>query len=366
MRQLRSAANGSGVQGLVNALYDLPDVIGFALGVHGTFISLYHAEFGGEVSVENMLDQGKLPSRWEETCMGFGLPRNLSPIYVVVYVTTPPGAFFSQHQVPATVAPGYQVIVEQIDPFEQAADRSRHRPYIRGGISVGNAALLKGAGTLGGFFKQGTDNPLILSCTHVLENGAAADIIQQGAKDGGMLPADKVGLARWVVPLTPPTGFNFAAPYLKADATLAEVDPVCTPDRRIRSLNADVTSITPLGAMSLGDEVVFVGKESDYAEARVYRFISRVKVVIRGVIYNFGDVFEIESRYPIYIGSLVQPGDSGSWVVREQANAGQIISYDLYGLLFARNGKTGLCCVGENVKAELERIAGGGHTFDLF
>jgi hypothetical protein len=365
MRQLQNAANGTGVRGLVDLLYDQATVVGFGLGVHGHFIALYVTEVGGASNVEQMLAGGKIPPSWPTVCAAATLPATLSPIYVVVYVTVPPATFTAQNPVPQVIPPGHLVIVEQIDPFEEAADRTRHRPNLCGGISLGNSAQM-GAGTLGGFFKNVAGDPLILSCAHVIEDAATTDVIQQGTKDGGAMPYDLAGSTLWAAPLTPPTGFMFGSPYLKADAALANVDASCTAIRTIRTLSGDVTAIAPLAGMSLGDDVVFVGKESDCAMGRVFRFIARAKVKIRGIVYNFGDIFEIESRYPIYIGSLVRPGDSGSWVIYEKPAHPSGVQYDMYGLLFARNGKTGLCCVAEDVKSELERVAGPGQTFALY
>lgn len=365
MQTLRNATNAQGFQTLVNTLYDLPMVQGFALGVHGNFVSLYRAEFGGNESIDEILNSGRAPAAWHQACGAAKLPTNLSPIYVVVYVTMSPDDFRTRYAVPAVALPDLLVVIEQITPFEATSDRTRHRPTIRGGISVGNAALAT-AGTLGGFLKESSAGaPLILSCNHVLEDGSSTDVLQQGAPDGGTTPSDTVGSTRWVVLISAPTGFTFTSPFNTVDAALAEVKCGVLADRVIRTLKGPVNRLATIAAIQLDDEVVFVGKESDYQEAKVFRYLARVKVTINGTTYNFGDVFEIESRLHIYVGHLVHRGDSGAWVVAERIEEGST-SYALYGTVFARSGKTGLCCFVENVLDELNGLASGSTSFDLY
>jgi len=160
------------------------------------------------------------------------------------------------------------------------------------------------------------------------------------------------------VPLQSGTGFSFVSPFNTVDAALAKISSGVTVSAAIRLLGHIRSSLNK-SQLELEDGVVFVGKESDYQDCRIFRYIARLKVDIQGTVYNFGDVFEIESRLPIYFGSLSKDGDSGSWVVRDDGNKQD----ELCGLLFAgnttgRNKNRAICCFIENVFSELENQTG--------
>jgi hypothetical protein len=356
MRALIDASNGTGVRALIDQYYDSPIVQGFALGVHGNYISTFRSEHGRDLSVNDILNSGLTPKEWPELCLRENLPATLSPIYVVIYVTMPPNEFRSRFNVPTVITPGdHLVIVETKGPFIALADRSSHRP-IKGGISVSNAKP-NIAGTLGGLLEDtATGEVYLSSCNHVLYDSGTNDVIQQGRKDGGVAPSDTVAQTTYAVPLKPPAGFSFSSPFNSVDAALAKRNGVSF-NRDVRIIGR-VTGIVPKNQIELGDEVVFVGKESDRQEARVYRFVARLKVDILGTIYNFGEVFEIESRTYLYVGSLSRPGDSGSWVVKEVS----LRNNELYGLLIAGTGQFSVCCFIETVLDEFNKY---GPTFDL-
>lgn len=358
MLPLITAASSADVRTIVDTYYDMPYVQGFALGVHGAFVSMYRSEFGRQTSLNDMLSSRRTPKAWDPACRAAGFSVILSPIYVVIYVTMRGDDFRARHAVPQyTPVDHHMVIIETKGPFIATADRNRHRP-IEGGISVGNAASQR-AGTLGGLFQDTlTSGVYVLSCNHVLCDSGGTTVVQQGASDGGRTATDSVGTMTHAVPLKAPAGFSFSAPYNAVDAALAQVDGVVTISRSVR-LMGPITRQTPKAQIQLGDDVVFVGKESDRQEARVYRYISRLKVAVLGTVHNFGDVFEVEPRRPMYFGSLSVPGDSGSWVVNE-ANPTES---ELYGLLIAGNGRFSICCFIETVTAELNAL--GAHNFDL-
>jgi len=115
--------------------------------------------------------------------------------------------------------------------------------------------------------------------------------------------------------------------------------------------------------MQLGDDVILVGKESDDQKAQITHFIARVKVKINNTYYSFGNIFEIQPRQVMYIGSLSKEGDSGSWVIRENKNTG--VADELCGVLIAGDGtKRSLCCFIEDVLAELKNLASS--TFSVY
>ncbi|MCS6835907.1 MAG: S1 family peptidase [Anaerolineae bacterium] len=78
---------------------------------------------------------------------------------------------------------------------QASTPRSRWRPVIPGGVSVGHHMVT--AGTLGALvYDRATGEPLLLSNNHVLANSNDArpgdPIVQPGATDGGLSPADVV------------------------------------------------------------------------------------------------------------------------------------------------------------------------------
>jgi hypothetical protein len=132
------------------------------------------------------------------------------------------------------------------------------------------------------------------------------------------------------------------------DAALARLTPPAQAHPAIRRLG-HVTKLLPSSQLAIGDHVVFVGKESDYQEARISKFVERVKVTIDRVDYNYGDLFEIESRTHMYFGRLSVGGDSGSWIIRESEGKRD----ELCGVLYAGNGKTSLCGFSDRIFGEL-------------
>lgn len=348
MEELAQAAGVPAIRELIDSWYAASEVEGFAFGVHAAFVSMYRGEVERAASAGRALQTGKIPSGWSGACKESGFPEGLSPIYAAVYVNRDESKF--RGQLPKVVG-NHAIIVERIEPAVALADRYRHRP-IEGGISTGTVTRPL-AGTLGGFLKDvKTGAEYILSCGHVL-GSSGDDVVQQGRADGGTSPADSVGDTRHVIPLKTQRGFRVSDPYNDVDAALAEVRAGVAIHKTVRLLGA-VTTVAPKANLAVGDEVVFVGKESDYQEAYIHAFILRQKVTIDGAVYNFGDVFEIRPRRPLYVSSLAKTGDSGSWVVRDTGpSAGEAT-----GMLFAGNGKVAWCCYMETIVSALGKASG--------
>jgi hypothetical protein len=362
MLSLQQVAQGADIINLINTYYRMAEVQGIALGIHGNFIEFYQAEYGRDETLNAILDSGKVPSRWESVCAAADLPSNLSPIYVVIYVSTDPAEFRDQHQVPEVFGQNrYAIYIEYRQPYVATYDRINHRPFMPGGISVSGDGK-KTAGTLGGYLKaNGTSDEYLLSCYHVLCDGGGTIAVQRGRGDGGTIPTDTVGNISYVVPLYPATGFTFSHPYHCVDVaaaliskTGAKADPV------LRILRMVVRYTKPIAQINLGDPVLFIGKESDRRDAKVYRYVARVKWQWNNNVYNFGDVFEIEPLHYTYFGKLAVPGDSGSWVVREKEDRPEQL--EAYGVVFGGSGLYALCCFMENVFLELNKVS--ATTFD--
>jgi hypothetical protein len=86
----------------------------------------------------------------------------------------------------------------QVDPASVV------RP-VPGGVSCsGHGDLWPGAGTIGGWVWDNTDDTIVmLSNQHVFGNNAGTPILQPGAADGGVFPQDRIGAVKRSIPLMP-------------------------------------------------------------------------------------------------------------------------------------------------------------------
>lgn len=359
MKSLENAAGGADFIQLVNQLYDIPEVQGFALDIDPAYVALLHGQ-KPKLPLNVAIERGERPAGWEQHCMARNLGRTTSPIRVIIYFSDDPAKLRQGQKLPNSIPPGHEVIIEQRGPFVAAADHAMHRPLV-GGISVGNAAR-SDSGTLGGLLKQqGTSDPELLTCHHVLDDTRGADVLQRAIHDGGSLTTDLVGSISHNIPLKVRNGFGYSSNYNQVDACLAKIDTsLASVHSAIRLVGAAPTSIAAISSMSLGDSVVFVGKESDRQEAILTRFISRQKVEIDSIVHNFGDVFEIQAKHPI---TLARRGDSGSWVLTDVSPQAS----QLCGLLFAIDtsmSQCAFCCFIEHVLTELNCASGA--TYELY
>lgn len=360
MDTLRTAANGAGVQNLISSLFDDPVVQGFALGIHNNYVSYFREEFESPMEVNEILIDSRVPSNWSDVCSGAGYAMPLSPVYVLIYVSTSSATFQSRYKIAPVVPPNHAVFVSTVSPFIGLADYANYRPA-KGGTSIGSNAKPTLSGTLGGSLRGSDGNFYLLSCNHVLLK-TGDQVLQPAAGDQGSLFGDLIGATSYVVDIPAPTGFTYGTQYNKVDAAVALLNTSSIPSTDIRLLKTPKMNTTvPTSGLSLGDKVVFVGKESDYQEAEIWHYIARAKITLdissRGkVAYNFGDLFEIRPRKKLYVGSLAKHGDSGSLVLRETAGP----AYEVCGLLTAGSGKSKrlvLCGFFDKVISELNRAA---------
>lgn len=346
---------GEGLKALVDQYYHYDTVEGFALGVHDGYISTFRSEFGKNKSVNQILESQNRPKAWKQICQNFDLPDNLSPIYIVIYISISIEEFNNAYPQLERVTPdNHYVLVHQKEKFTANSDRGKHRPSLIGGISTSNSSAHI-AGTLGGFLKDTVTGKCYLSsCNHVFDGPFISDIIQPGRADLGHSPTDHVANLTHTVPLNLPVGFAWSDPFNSVDAAAAQIvdDPLVVANTSMRIIGP-VSGIAAASSVGLGDDVAFVGKESDRVEARIYRFISRLKVTIGPDTYNFGEVFELEPRMSMYFGTLSQKGDSGSWIIQDS----NMRSKELCGILFAGNGFFSICCFMETVIKELDKLS---------
>jgi hypothetical protein len=338
MDPLHSAAESPEINELMGNLYEASEVQGFVLGVHENYVSMFRGDYGSDLNVNEILDDTRTPHGWRDLCYEAGFEVELSPIYVAIYVTINENEFRERFAVPRVAGQYYGIFVEEAGHFRATRGKRRHRP-IKGGTSIGSTATPNLAGTLGGFIEEvGTGETFLVTCNHVLSS-SGMPVVQQGIPDGGQAPADTVGVTEHVVPLQPPMGYSLSAPYNRCDVAAARLTTGIEPTTSLRLLGT-VSAIVARSQLAVGDEVAFVGKESDYQEAYVHSFVARIKVEINANDHNFGNVFEIRSRRRLYVGSLSRPGDSGSWVILRPSG----LDKRLCGMLFADNSRQAALC----------------------
>ncbi|WP_231743651.1 hypothetical protein [Stieleria neptunia] len=328
---------------------------GFALDVDPVYVALLRSQQPLR-ELNDALDAELVPAGWPEHCRQRNFANVMSPVRVIIYSGVDPDTYRKTRNIPLTIGQIHEVLIELRGPFIAASGHGKHRPLI-GGICVGNAGRGDG-GTLGGFVKQrGTSDPELLSCQHVLVDSSSTDILQRSKNHGGSAPSESIGTVSHQVPLTITQTYTHGAPYNEVDACLAKVDATVPVTAGSIRLTTAPTSTSSTASMSLGDDVEFVGKESDRKHANILRFISRQKISIDNNTYNFGDFFEIYTTSTI---PLAVRGDSGSWVLRNVTSN----SSELCGLLFAIDTSAtdrAFCCFIESVIDKLNNVSGADY-----
>jgi hypothetical protein len=204
-----------------------------------------------------------------------------------------------------------EVDIRYIGPVTKRAaipwTQQRHRP-VRLGISV--AHLKVTAGTLGAFVrKPGEIGTFILSNNHVLANenkGKPGDtIIQAGALDGGVHPADRVATLAGMTRLKKTGANTIDSAIAKLDAKI-DFDPLT-----IRGLG----KLTGLGSafVDVGTEVAKLGRTTGLTRGQVTAFeLDNIIVSFDTGLLRFDGQIEIEG---LGDDPFSQGGDSGSLIV---------------------------------------------------
>jgi len=264
------------------------------------------------------------------------------------------------HEVIDPSGKAVRVDIIETGPFSLLQDTNRYRP-VPGGSSIGGLTRL-GGGTLGGYAHDTTDDTIVfLTNNHVVtdetnrqEIPVISGIVQPAQIDGGTAPADLIGRAKRIVPIS-----------VNPDPNLA---PVTAVDAAIGTATADwqasVLQIGPaiyeIGAPTLGMRVQKKGKGTGLTQNGT---ITSINMMLPPI--NYGppgapawarigtgtSVFLITATQgQIFAGA----GDSGS-LIFDQA-PGQIEeTFPVVGLLFVANpaGNVAAAC----------NIA---HVFDAF
>lgn len=124
-------------------------------------------------------------------------------------------------------------VIETPQPAPEVDPETRIRP-VPGGVSFG---ISGSTGTLGGWVWDTTDDTIVaVSNNHVLQNTVGADTLQQGAADGGSLPADKIGdVKRTIARVAPGTNL--------VDCAITDVDDPDNVDSQVLEVGEAVYAI---------------------------------------------------------------------------------------------------------------------------
>ncbi len=264
----------------------------------------------------------------------------------------PESQLTSSDRVPGSIS-GVPTDVVQTGRIRIFQDRTaRHRPA-PGGVSIGHFEIT--AGTLGCLVKRGGET-FILSNNHVLANvneGSKGDpILQPGAHDGGINPADQIAVLEDFVPV------GFVLPEIPSDGKFASgvismLNAGCvvigsrTRYRIVRpkaeSNLVDCAIARPLDPQDVSPEIVEIGQINNIAEGTLGLAIQKsgrttgltngqidqIDVTVN-VQFGAGRIAQFTDQ--LLAGPMSQGGDSGSAVLDMDRN--------LVGLLFAGSDNT--------------------------
>lgn len=238
-----------------------------------------------------------------------------------------------------------EVDVVETGPIFPLSFTTRERPAPHG-VSIGHPKIT--AGTLGALVTDLTDQTLcILSNNHVLadvNNAAIGDaIIQPGAIDGGVVPADIIARLKRFIPID-----NAASNLVDAaiaevldandvvDEVMNKITAIATPDHPAVGLlfagSANRTIMNPIATVLSALTIEFANgpgviasPDLDLEVEKVGRttehMASTVTEIDATVMINYGSVFAPDLRTfddQIVSGRMSQGGDSGSVVYRVQ------------------------------------------------
>src|SRR6266851_2731769 len=230
----------------------------------------------------------------------------------------------------------------------QGPDTGRYRPHVPGGCSIGAAAALNTAGTLGGWAGDNTDETIVLlTNNHVVTAPGARTVIpspntvlQPGGVDGGSSPGDVIGQTKRIVPM-PTSSTNFQAPPQTAvDAAIVGMT-VERDDQVLQVAPAIYETAAPLISMLVekrGRETLLTNN----GKITSLSVTTPVDYGVAGVSHDYAQIgltggnscFRIESTHQPFAGR----GDSGSLVFSQ--TQGQVNgTLPVVGLLFAAAGQ---------------------------
>ncbi len=228
---------------------------------------------------------------------------------------------------------------------------------VPGGVSCsGHGDLWPGAGTVGGWVWDNTDDTIVmLSNQHVFGDTAGTPILQPGAADGGIFPQDRIGAVKRSVPLMPappPGQEDYPADCNFVDAAVGELDDSANFDLTVLEIGPAVYEIDN---PAIGMTVEKFGQTTDHTVGEItdLPYHTLVPYPVEGDVIMC-DAFRFATNDPAEM-PLSSMGDSGSLVFVQQPDD---VIKPVVGLLFG--GGTGannfwsMACQISNVFAALD------------
>lgn len=197
-------------------------------------------------------------------------------------------------------------------PLARAAGRLDAVTPLVGGVSAGDAG---GRGTLGGVLAGPAGTRFGLGCAHVLAT-TQSRVNQPSAADnpGAARP---IGLVQAVSPLTAHVQCRVGVKDPnRVDAALVALDPTVASALEVEG----VGPIDGVGEAVTGEPVQTSGKHGLY-DLYVGPLAALYDIVINRVRHCFDDLITVYDRVTNL--NAMQRGDSGAWVVRDNAEGGK-------------------------------------------
>lgn len=273
-----------------------------------------------------------------------GKPTDLLAIRFHVAFKLPPAKLLPERRIPRTYAytvpEDGRVLTFATDVIESPPGKPHAIPVrpVPGGVSCsGHGDIWPGAGTIGGWVWDNTDDTIVmLSNQHVFGDAAGTPILQPGSADGGVFPQDRIGAVKRSIPLMPapaPGQETYPGDCNFVDAAVGSLDDSDNFDLTVLEIGP---AVYETANPAVGMVVEKTGQTTGHTVGTItdLPYHTLVPYPIEGDVI-ICDAFRFATNDPAEL-PLSSMGDSGSLVFMQQAND---VIKPAVGLLFG--GGTG-------------------------
>jgi hypothetical protein len=269
------------------------------------------------------------PPEWDARCKRMGYPKDAAPIVIRMILRYPATSPLENRELP-TQFEQYPIVYE-FRPRCRALSGGllegllrqlgANRPKDPTPISVGRANPST-AGTLGGVLRGArTGDHYIVSCAHVL-GGVGTATFTPGPYEGHQ--SREIGVVEYSQladlkgPSQPCNSLRSSGAG-QLDVAIARITDGSDALQRIGFVPT-AAKVRPIADMQQNDAVFFVGKVSKRVDAQIEGVVIWFEIEYHDGPRCFASGFSLKPRAPRYLyGQLAQPGDSGAWVLAEDA-----------------------------------------------